>query len=217
MRVHLPHDDEEVRVPELVRHRELSPEQWQRFEGYMAEIFGAFGMRLDTPGTRETPGRYVRALFDATEGYEGDPKLLKAFPTECLGGAACELNQVVEGPIPFFALCEHHALPFYGQAFVGYVAHEEIIGISKLTRLVRVWARRFTVQERMTNEIADTLDELVHPHGVAVYAEAHHMCAQMRGVREVHPKTRTSVWRGEYTRSPDLRREFLDIARPGCG
>lgn len=210
--VHLPHDEEEVRAPELVRHRELSPEQWERFEGYMAEIFLAFGMNADTPGTRETPKRFVRALYDATEGYEGDPKLLKAFPTECRGGAACELNQVIEGPIPFFALCEHHALPFYGHAYVGYIAHEEIIGISKLTRLVRVWAKRFTVQERMTNEIADTLEGLVHPHGVAVYAEAHHMCAQMRGVREMHPKTRTSVWRGEYTRSPDLRREFLAIA-----
>src|SRR5205085_9807693 len=88
----------------------------------------------------------------------------------------CRLGQVIEGPIPFFALCEHHALPFYGEAFVGYIAHEEIIGISKLTRLVRVWAKRFTVQERMTNEIADTLEGLVHPHGVAVYAEAHHMC-----------------------------------------
>ncbi len=211
--VHLPHDEEEVRTPELVRHRELTPEQWARFEGYVAQIFAAFGMDLDTPSTRDTPRRFVRALFDATEGYGGDPKLLKAFPTECRGGAACELNQVIEGPIPFFALCEHHALPFYGYAHVGYIAHEEIIGISKLTRLVRVWAKRFTVQERMTNEIADTLDALVHPHGVAVYAEAHHMCAQMRGVREMHPKTRTTVWRGEYTRSPELRREFLALAR----
>lgn len=210
--VHLPHDEEEVRAPELVRHRELTADQWTRFEGYMAEIFRAFGMNAGTPGTLETPRRFVRALFDATEGYEGDPKLLKSFPTECRGGAACELNQVIEGPIPFFALCEHHALPFYGQAYVGYIAHEEIIGISKLTRLVRVWAKRFTVQERMTNEIADTLEGLVHPHGVAVYAEAHHMCAQMRGVRELHPRTRTTVWRGEYTRSPELRREFLDMA-----
>jgi GTP cyclohydrolase I len=92
------------------------------------------------------------------------------------------------------------------------VAHEEIIGISKLTRLVRVWAKRFTVQERLANEIADTLDALVRPHGVAVYLEAHHLCAQLRGVREVHPKTRTAVWRGQYTRSPELRGEFFDIA-----
>jgi GTP cyclohydrolase I len=212
MHVHRPRGEKAVGTPDLARNRELTPEQWRCFEGYMAEIFQAFGMRLDTPGTRETPRRFVRALFDATEGYAGDPKLFKAFPTENRGGAAGRLNQVVEGPIPFFALCEHHAMPFYGQAFVGYVAHEEIIGISKLTRLVRVWAKRFTVQERMTNEIADTLAALVHPHGVAVYTEAHHLCAQMRGVREVHPKTRTSVWRGDYVRSPSLRREFLGIA-----
>lgn len=207
----VPRDDDEVRTPELVQHRELTTEQWQRFEAYMAEIFTAFGIRPDTPGTRETPKRFVRALFDATEGYEGDPKLLTAFPTECKGGANCHTNQIVEGPIPFFALCEHHAFPFYGTAYVGYVAHEEIIGISKLTRLVRVWAKRFTVQERMGHEIADTLDALIHAHGVAVYLEAHHLCTQMRGVRELHPKTRTAVWRGEYLENADLRGEFFQL------
>ncbi|HEV8534737.1 MAG TPA: GTP cyclohydrolase I [Candidatus Limnocylindria bacterium] len=205
--------DEEDHV--LVQPRNITHEQWQRFERYTAEIFSAFGMRLDTPGTRETPRRFVRALFDATEGYEGDPKLLTAFPTECKGGAACQVNQIVEGPIPFFALCEHHALPFFGSAYVGYVAHEEIIGISKLTRLVRVWARRFTVQERMGDQIADTLDSLVHAHGVAVYLEAHHLCTQMRGVRELHPKTRTAVWRGEYAQKADMRNEFFHLIGRG--
>ncbi len=209
---YLPPDDEETRAPALVRHRELAPEQWERFEKYIEEIFRAFGMNADTPGTRGTPRRFVRALFDATEGYEGDPKLLTAFPTECRHDASCQINQVVEGPIPFFALCEHHAFPFFGNAFVGYVAHEEIIGISKLTRLVRVWAKRFTVQERMGNEIADTLLTLIRPHGAAVYLDAHHLCTQMRGVREMHAKTRTTVWRGEYTNSADLRSEFFHLA-----
>jgi GTP cyclohydrolase IA len=211
---HLPVDEEEeeIGLAKLVRPRDLAPEQWERFERHIAEIFEAFGMQLGTPGTELTPRRFLRGLFEATDGYEGDPKLLTAFPTECRGGRACELNQVVEGPIPFFALCEHHAFPFYGNASVGYVAHEEIIGISKLTRLVRVWAKRFTVQERLGNEIADTLNTLVHPHGVAVCLQAHHLCAQMRGVRELHPKTRTSVWRGAYTESPELRREFLELS-----
>jgi GTP cyclohydrolase IA len=208
---HLPPDEEEVRRPELVRHRELSEEQWSRFERYMAEIFIALGMQPETPGTADTPRRFVRALFDATEGYEGDPKLLTAFPTECKGGPSCQVNQIVEGPIPFFALCEHHAFPFYGNAYVGYVAHEQIIGISKLTRLVRVWGKRFTVQERMGDEIADTLQSLIRAHGVAVYIEAHHLCTQMRGVRELHPKTRTAVWRGEYATSADLRSEFFHL------
>jgi GTP cyclohydrolase I len=211
--IHLPRDDEEIRTPELVRHRELAPEQWTRFESHMAEIFTAFGLQLDTPGTRDTPRRFLRAIFDATEGYEGDPKLLTAFPTECKGGANCEINQIVEGPIPFFALCEHHALPFYGNAYVGYVAHEQIIGISKLTRLVRVWAKRFTVQERMGDQIADTLEALIRAHGVAVHLEAHHLCTQMRGVRELHPKTRTAIWRGQYEANASLRGEFFDLTR----
>jgi len=205
-------DEDDVRSPELVRSREVGPEQWERFERYAAEMFAAFGMRLDTPGTRDTPHRFVRALFDATEGYEGDPKLLTVFPTECKGGLSCHVNQIVEGPIPFFALCEHHALPFYGSAFVGYIAHEQIIGISKLTRLVRVWSRRFTVQERMGDQIADTLQSLIRAHGVAVHIEAHHLCTQMRGVREVHPKTRTAVWRGEYAENHDLREEFFHLS-----
>lgn len=209
--LHLPVDEEDVRTAELVRHRDLAPEQWTRFEGYMAEIFAAFGMRTDTPGTLDTPRRFVRALYDATEGYEGDPKLLTVFPTECKGGPACHNDQIVEGPIPFFALCEHHAFPFFGNVYVGYIAHEQIIGISKLTRLVRVWARRFTVQERMGGEIADTLEALVSAHGVAVHIQAHHLCTQMRGVREQHPATRTVVWRGQYTKAPETRSEFLQL------
>jgi GTP cyclohydrolase I len=210
--LHLPRDEEDVRAPELVRHRELTAELWSEYEGYVAKIFSALGMDLATPGTRETPRRFLRALFDATEGYEGDPKLLTAFPTECRGGEHCQLNQIVEGPIPFFALCEHHAFPFYGSAFVGYVAHDQIIGISKLTRLVRVWGRRFTVQERMGDEIADTLQTLIRAHGVGVYIEAHHLCTQMRGVRELHPKTRTTVWRGVYADNPQMRAEFFQMA-----
>src|SRR3954466_1391398 len=192
--------------------RQISDEDWTRFEGYAREILGAFGMDLATPGTAATPKRFLRAMFDATDGYDGDPKLLTAFPTECHGGANCELAQVIEGPIPFFALCEHHALPFAGQAYVGYVAHEGIIGISKLTRLVRVLTRRFGVQERMTHQIADELDRLMAPHGVAVYLEAHHLCTQMRGVREIEAKTRTTAYRGVYAENPSLRSEFFDIS-----
>jgi GTP cyclohydrolase I len=196
-----------------LRRRELSNEQWQRFEGYVAEIFRAFGMDLDTPATHETPRRFLRAFYDATAGYDGDPKLLTVFDTECHGGSDCRLSQVIEGPIQFYALCEHHALPFYGRAYVGYIAHEHIIGISKLTRLVRLFAQRFAVQERLGRQIADGLDAMLQPHGVAVYLEAHHLCMQMRGVREVSSLTRTTFWRGEYDQNPALRAEFLSI----CG
>jgi GTP cyclohydrolase I len=209
---HDEHDDESE--PRLTpdRPRAISEADRLRYEGYLAEILTSLGLDLATPGTMATPRRFLRALFDTTSGYEGDPKLLTAFPTECLGGANCEIAQVVEGPIPFFALCEHHALPFFGDVYVGYVAHEGIIGISKLTRLVRVVTRRFGVQERMTYQICDELDRMMEPHGVAVYVEAHHLCTQMRGVREMHPKTRTTSYRGVYVESAQLRGEFFDVS-----
>ena len=194
---------------EQIHRRTISDEQFRTFEGYAAEMFSAFGMDIETPATKETPRRFVRALFDATEGYDGDPKLLTVFTTECHGEPDCRLSQVIEGPIQFFALCEHHALPFYGYAYVGYIAHEEIIGISKLTRLVRLFAKRFTVQERMGQQIGDALEAMLKPHGVAVYSEAHHLCTQMRGVRETSPMTRTTLWRGCYANDPALRAEFL--------
>jgi GTP cyclohydrolase I len=197
-----------VAVMDLHR-RQVSEEQLRRFEGYAAEMFAAFGMDLDTPATADTPRRFVRALLDATAGYEGDPKLLTVFETECHGGPDCRLSQVIEGPIQFYALCEHHALPFHGHAYVGYIAHERIIGISKLTRLVRLFARRFTVQERVGQQIADALERMLEPHGVAIYLEAHHLCTQMRGVQESSPLTRTTFWRGEYETNPALRSEFL--------
>ena len=206
-------DDEDYQTTLHLYRRQVSTEQMRRFEAYVAEIFTAFGLDLHTPATERTPERFIRALFDCTNGYEGDPKLLTAFRTECRGEPDCRLSQVIEGPIPFFALCEHHALPFHGRAFVGYVAHEHIIGISKLTRLVHLFARRFTVQERIGQQIADTLEAMLQPHGVAVYLDAHHLCTQMRGVREIQPLTRTTFWRGVYADDPALRAEFLTV----CG
>ncbi len=211
----LDHPDDDTH-PAMGLHRShLSDEQWRTFEGYVAEIFTAFGLDLNTPATIETPRRFLRAMFDATAGYDGDPKLLTVFDTECRGGPDCRLSQVSEGPIRFFALCEHHALPFNGHAYVGYIAHEHIIGISKLTRLVRVFAQRFAVQERIGQQIADSLEGMLQPHGVAVYLEAHHLCMQMRGVREVSPLTRTTFWRGEFDHNAALRAEFLAICGVG--
>ena len=206
-------DEQPFRAEMELRRRHISKEQMRQFESDIAAIFTAFGLDLNTPATRETPQRFLRAMFDATEGYEGDPKLLTVFETECRGGPDCRLSQVIEGPIHFFGLCEHHALPFHGHAYVGYIAHEHIIGISKLTRLVRLFAKRFTVQERIGQQIADTLDAMLQPHGVAVYLEAHHLCTQMRGVREITPLTRTAFWRGAYDSNAALRAEFFDM----CG
>ncbi|HEX5810162.1 MAG TPA: GTP cyclohydrolase I [Anaerolineales bacterium] len=202
-------EDLDYRSAVDVQQREISEEQFEKFEGYAAEIFSAFGLDLNTAGTQDTPRRFIRALYEATEGYDGDPKLLRVFDTECRGEPDCHLSQVLEGPIPFFALCEHHALPFFGKAYVGYIAHENIIGISKLTRLVRLFSKRFSIQERIGQQIADTLETMLHPHGVAVFLEANHLCMEMRGVRETASITRTTVWRGHYAEDPALRAEFF--------
>ncbi len=210
---HFDPDEQDFLASMDLRRRHISEEQMRKFEGDIAAIFGAFGLNLNTPATKDTPKRFLRALFDATEGYEGDPKLLTVFETECRGGPDCRLSQVIEGPIQFYSLCEHHAFPFYGQAYIGYIAHEHLIGISKLTRLVRLFARRFAVQERIGQQIADTLEATLQPHGVAVYLAAHHLCTQMRGVRETSPLTHTTFWRGEYDGNAELRAEFLSM----CG
>ncbi|HUH98097.1 MAG TPA: GTP cyclohydrolase I [Anaerolineales bacterium] len=209
MNIHDDPDDVDYLAAMELQKRRIADEQFHKFEGYVAEIFTAFGLDLNTSATKDTPRRFIKALFDATEGYDGDPQLLRVFDTECRGEPDCRLSQVIEGPIPFFALCEHHALPFYGLAYVGYIAHENIIGISKLTRLVRLFSKRFAVQERIGQQIADTLDTMLHPHGVAVFLEAHHLCMEMRGVRETAPLTRTTVWRGCYAEDAALRADFF--------
>ena len=193
--------------------RAITPADFQRFERNLGEILSALGMDLATPGTRDTPGRLLQALVDATAGYDGDPKLRTAFPSERPHGVSGARSQIVEGPIAFYALCEHHALPFHGVAHVAYVAGPEILGISKLTRLVHLYARRFTVQERLGEQIADTLVELVQPRGVAVHLQAAHLCTQMRGVEEHASRTVTTFWRGAYENDAELRAEFLAEVR----
>ncbi len=214
MHIHDHPDDSDFHDTLKLQTRQISKETFDKFEAYAAEIFSAFGMDLNSPSTKDTPRRFIKALYDATEGYDGDPKLLKIFSTECRGEPDCHLAQVIEGPIHFFSFCEHHVFPFYGMAYVGYIAHENIIGLSKLTRMVRLFAKRFTVQERIGQQIADSLETMMHPHGVAVYLEAHHLCMEMRGVRETAPITRTTVWRGHYANDPSVRTEFLAACRP---
>ena len=213
MHIHDDPDDYDLNDALKLKTRQISNEALDKYEAYMAEIFTAFGMDLNSPSTKDTPRRFIKALFDATEGYDGDPKLLKIFSTECQGEPDCHLAQVIEGPIHFFSFCEHHVFPFYGMAYVGYIARENIIGLSKLTRMVRLFAKRFTVQERIGQQIANSLETMMHPHGVAVFLGAHHLCMEMRGVRETAPLTRTTVWRGQYAIDPSLRAEFLAASK----
>jgi GTP cyclohydrolase I len=193
--------------------RTVSTEQMRTFERYAAEMLSAFGLDIDTPSTVDTPRRFVQAMFEITSGYDGDPKLMKIFDTECRGGSDCRRSQLIEGPIQFYSLCDHHALPIIGNAYVAYIPHERIFGLSKLTRLVRVYARRFSVQERLGQQIADAMDRLLEPHGVAVYLEAQHLCTHMRGVHNQTSVTRTTNWRGTFDDDASLRDEFFRL----CG
>ena len=124
----------------------LSSQERERFEGYMAEIFSRLGMDLDNEPCRRTPHRWVQALVDMTDGYNGDPNIEVVFKRECVNCAQdIPTVQIVEGPIEFASLCEHHVLPFIGQAYIGCLRHEKIMGLSKFTRIVRKYARRFSV------------------------------------------------------------------------
>ena len=198
---------------ELTRPRSFSEADIERFERNLLEIFVALGLDPKTPGTAKTPRRHLRAMIDATAGYEGDANLVTAFPTESHGEPGARVSQIVEGPIPFYALCEHHAFPFFGHAFVGYIADAHLLGISKLTRMVRLFGNRFTVQERMGEQIADLMVDRLKPHGVGVYIQAVHLCTQMRGVREHESTTWTTFWRGAYENDAALRAEFMALCQ----
>lgn len=194
------------------RRMPLTEIELKQFENYAAEIFSRLGMNIGVAGTKDTPRRWLKALIELTTGYDGDPKIGTLFPRECDGCEEGEFEQTVEGPIPFVALCEHHVLPFQGNAWVGYLRRETIIGISKLTRLVRLYARRFTVQERIAQQVVSALMRLTSPYGAAMYLEAYHSCTQSRGVHEVNAKTRTFVVRGVYNTKPHLCDQFMVIA-----
>lgn len=162
----------------------LTSEERVKFEQYAAEIFSRMGLDLASPGGRDTPRRWVTALWDMTEGYDGDSKLSTLFPAECPICPGAEKTHIVEGPIRFTGLCEHHVLPIRGSAWVGYLANDKLIGISKLTRIVRLYSKRFTSQERLCHDIANELMKDLRPRGVGILIEAEHFCTQARGTRE---------------------------------
>jgi len=199
----------------LATPRHLGPSERERFEAYLSEILRSLGMDLSEEGTRGTPARLLQAWIDSTSGYEPDPKLLTTFAHEPMEGENGAAAQVVEGPIAFSALCEHHVLPFFGVAWVAYIPRDRVIGLSKLTRLVRRYSRRFTMQERMGRQVAASLHSMLDARGTAVRLHAFHSCTRMRGVCESESWTSTLAWRGDYESSEGLRREFLALASRG--
>lgn len=159
------------------------------------------------PGLLETPQRFADAWAFFTKGYEENPAdVLKTFED----GAEGYDEMVVVSKIPVFSLCEHHALPFFGHAHIGYIPDGRVLGLSKFGRLVEVFARRLQVQERMTVQIADALEEHLKPKGVGVILECRHLCMEMRGIRTAGSVAITNVLRGAMEQGK-VREEFLAL------
>jgi GTP cyclohydrolase I len=171
-------------------------------------LLAYIGEDPDREGLLETPVRFLKAWEEYTRGYRERPEdILKSFED----GAQSVDEMVIVRDIPVYSLCEHHLAPFFGKAYVGYVPDKRILGLSKISRLVEIFARRLQVQERLTNQIADALDTHLQPLGVAVVIECRHMCMESRGVRHTGTATVTSALRGSIKSNADTRREFLSL------
>ncbi|MEO8090846.1 MAG: GTP cyclohydrolase I FolE [Gemmatimonadales bacterium] len=159
-------------------------------------------------GLRKTPGRVAAAMAWLTRGYSLDV-------AEVIGDAVFEEsheNMVLVRDIELYSLCEHHLLPFFGKAHIAYIPDGKIIGLSKLPRIVEVFARRLQVQERLTEQIARAIEDALRPRGVGVVIEAVHLCMMMRGVEKQNSSTITSALRGQFRECPMTREEFLRLA-----
>jgi GTP cyclohydrolase I len=160
-------------------------------------------------GLERTPSRVASAMRFFTEGYDKDP-------LEVLNGALFDVSydeMVIVKDIEFYSLCEHHLLPFFGRIHVAYIPNGKIVGLSKIPRLIEMFGRRLQVQERLTTEIAETLEKVLEPKGVAVVCEAIHLCMMMRGVQQQNASAITSSLRGEFEKDPKTRAEFMDLLR----
>ena len=176
-------------------------------ETAVAAILRALDPEPEREGLERTPARVARALAYMTQGYEQDPKAVinGALFTEQYS------EMIVVRDIDFYSLCEHHILPFFGKAHVAYLPRNHIVGISKIARLVEVYARRLQVQERMTTQIAKTIDEQMKPLGVAVVLEAEHLCMRMRGVEKQNSFVVTSAMLGGFRTNQETRAEFMNL------
>ena len=160
-------------------------------------------------GLRETPARVTRALRELTDGYDAEI-------SEVVAGAVFEQDydeMVLVKDIPFYSLCEHHVLPFFGAVHVGYLPKGRVIGLSKIPRLVTMFAHRLQLQERMTKQIAEAISGALEPRGVGVVVEARHLCMEMRGVKKSGGQLITSCMLGTFRRDARTRAEFLDLVR----
>jgi GTP cyclohydrolase I len=163
----------------------------------------------DRQGLKATPDRVSRALRELTDGYAAKPE-------DVVAGAVFDQDydeMVVVKDVPFYSLCEHHLLPFFGQVHVGYLPKGKVIGLSKIPRLIEVFAHRLQIQEQLTNQVAEALNAAVAPRGVGVVVEARHLCMEMRGVEAPGGRMITSCMLGTFRKDARTRAEFLDLVR----
>lgn len=180
--------------------------QADTFMNAVKELIDLCGDNPERDGLEETPYRVLKAFLEYTEGYREDPKahLEKTFDVN-------HNELVLIRDIEFHSMCEHHFAPFFGVAHVGYIPDKKITGLSKIARTVEGYAKRFQVQERLTNEIADAIEEVLEPKGVMVIIEAKHMCMCGRGIKKSSSSTATSSVRGTFMEKPEIRGEFLSL------
>ena len=172
----------------------------------VSELISAIGEDPEREGLRNTPDRVARMYAELLSGYSMDPEKI-------INGALFNINydeMVLVRDIEFYSLCEHHMLPFLGRAHVAYLPKGKVIGLSKIPRIVEMYARRLQVQERMTRQIADLLQEMLEPHGVAVVVEGMHLCSMMRGVKKHEARMTTSAMHGTFRSNLATRQEFLN-------
>jgi GTP cyclohydrolase I len=178
-------------------------------ENLYRELLTRLGEDPKRDGLLDTPKRMAKSMEFLTRGYTMDA-------SEVLHNALFDVDydeMVIVKDIEFFSMCEHHLLPFFGKAHIAYVPNGKVIGLSKIPRLVDMFARRLQVQERLTRQIADAIDEAIHPQGVAIIVEAQHLCMMMRGVEKQHSSTTTSAMLGVFKSQLQTRNEFLSLVR----
>lgn len=178
-------------------------------EGLIASLLKELGEDGEREGLVRTPERMARSLRFCTDGYNTDPK-------KVVEGALFEVHydeMVLVRDIDFYSLCEHHMLPFFGKVHVGYLPSKKVLGLSKIPRIVEIFARRLQIQERLTTEVALTLEDVLQPKGVGVVVEATHLCMAMRGVERQNSVTVTSSLRGLFSDDSKTRGEFLQLIR----
>ncbi len=202
------HDDDYITEDEDTPMGSLSPAS-EQIKTAIRSILESVGEDPERDGLKNTPIRVARMYEEILQGYHADPKTLI---NDALFEVAYD-EMVVVKDIEYYSLCEHHMLPFYGVAHVAYIPRGKVLGLSKIPRVVDMFARRLQMQERMTRQIADFLHDVLHPRGVAVVVEGAHLCSMMRGVRKANARMVTSAVLGGFKTDARTRSEFFEHIR----